>query len=180
VQSTALDVYRSEKRLSSGSPVVTTFLQPAPAKNENGAASHSSAEARPVTVHAEFLDYFDEGRSARYRGNVVMVTENTTLRCDRMNVYFTQSDTLEGSEVERAVAEGHVRVTQPGRLGSGEHGEYFAGSGKIILSGGEPSLVDDQKGSTTGQRLTFFIHDDRLFVDGGQQMPSVSKHRVAQ
>jgi lipopolysaccharide export system protein LptA len=180
VESTALDVYRSQKRLSSGFQVVTTFLQPAPARNENGGVSHSSAETRPVTVHADFLDYIDQGRRARYHSNVVMVTENTTLRCDRMDVYFTQGDTVEGSEVERAEADGHVKVTQPGRIGSGEHAEYFAGPGKIILSGGEPSLVDEQKGSTTGQRLTFFIHDDRLFVDGGQQMPSVSKHRVAQ
>jgi lipopolysaccharide export system protein LptA len=132
-----------------------------------------------VTVHAEFLEYFDQGRRARYDGNVHLVTENTTVQSDRMDIYFTQGDTLEGSEVERAEADGHVRVTQPGRVGSGDHGEYFAGPGKIVLTGGRPSLVDEEKGSTTGQRLTFFIHDDRLFVDGGDQSPSLSKHRVA-
>jgi len=179
LESSALDVYRTQKRVSSGSQVVTSFLQPATTGDGHGSASHSTGGTRPVTVHADFLDYFDEGRRARYHGNVRMVTENTTMQSDRLDVYFAQGDTLESSEVERAEADGHVRVTEPGRVGSGDYGEYFAGPGKIVLTGGPPSLVDAEKGSTTGQRLTFFIHDDRLFVDGGDQSPSLTKHRVA-
>ena len=179
VESSALDVYRTQKRVSSGSQVVTSFLQPAAMVSEQGAPPHSTGGTRPVTVHADFLEYFDQGRRARYHGNVRMVTESTTLQSDRLDVYFTQGDTVEGSEVDHAEADGHVRVTQPGRVGTGDHGEYFAGPGKIVLTGGPPILVDEKKGSTTGQRLTFFIHDDRLFVDGGDQSPSLSKHRVA-
>jgi lipopolysaccharide export system protein LptA len=134
---------------------------------------------RPVTIHADFLEYLDQGRRARYHGNVRLVTESTTVKSDRLVVYFSEGDTVEGSQVDHAEADGHVRVTQPGRVGSGDHGEYFAGPGKIVLTGGPPILVDEEKGSTTGQRLTFFIHDDRLFVDGGDQTPSLSKHRVA-
>ena len=180
VESSALDVYRTQKRVSSGSQVVTSFLQPAAMVDEQGAAPHSTGGTRPVTVHADFLEYFDQGRRARYHGNVRLVTESTTLQSDRLDVYFTQGDTVEGSEVDHAEADGHVKVTQPGRVGSGDHAEYFAGPGKIVLTGGPPCLVDEEKGSTTGQRLTFFIHDDRLFVDGGDQSPSLSKHRVAQ
>jgi lipopolysaccharide export system protein LptA len=180
VESSALDVNRTQKRVSSGSHVMTSFLQSAAMVSTQGGPPHSNGGTRPVTVHADFLEYFDEGRRARYHGNVRLVTENTTLLSDHLDVYFTQGDTLEGSEVDHAEAEGHVRVTQPGRIGTGDHGEYFAGPGKIVLTGGLPTLVDEDKGSTTGQRLTFFIHDDRLFVDGGDQLPSVSKHRVAQ
>jgi len=180
LESSALDVYRIQKRVSSGSQVVTSFLQPAAVGSEQGSTPHSTGETRPVAVHANYLDYFDQGRRARYHGNVRMVTEGTTMQSDRLDVYFTQGDTPESSEVERAEADGHVRVTEPGRVGSGDHAVYFAGPGKIILTGGQPSLVDEEKGSTTGQRLTFFIHDDRLFVDGGDQSPSLSKHRVAQ
>ena len=179
VESSSLDVYRAEKRVSSGSQVVTSYLQPAAMVSQDGGPAHSTGESRPVTVHADFLDYFDQGRRARYHGNVRMVTESTTLQSDRLDVYFSPGDTAQGSEVDHAEADGHVRVTQPGRLGTGEHGEYYAGPGKIVLTGGPPVLNDDKKGSTTGQRLTFFIHDDRLFVDGGDKLPSLSKHRVA-
>ena len=180
VESSALDVYRTERRVSSGSQVVTSFLQPASLVKENGAAPHAAGETRPVTVRADFLEYLDQGRRARYHGNVRLLTENTTLHSDRLDIYFSQGDTVEGSEVDHAEAEGHVKVAQPGRRGSGDHAEYFAGPGKIVLTGGPPSLFDEEKGFTTGQRLTFFIHDDRLFVDGGEQSPSSTKHRVAQ
>jgi lipopolysaccharide transport protein LptA len=179
VESTALDVYRTQKRVSSGSQVVTSFLQPAAMVSEQGAVPNPAGATRPVTVHADFLEYLDQGRRARYHGNVRMMTETTTLQSDRLDLYFTPGDSVEGSEVDHAEADSHVIVTQPGRVGSGEHAEYFAGPGKIVLTGGPPSLVDEKKGSTTGQRLTFFIHDDRLFVDGGDQSPSLSKHRVA-
>jgi lipopolysaccharide export system protein LptA len=179
VESSSLDVFRTQKRVSSGSQVVTSYLQPAGTASEPGAAPNPDKEARPVTVHADFLEYFDAGRRARYHGNVRLVTESTTLQSDRLDIYFTQGDTVEGSEVDHAEADGHVKVTQPGRLGTGGHAQYFAGPGKVVLTGGPPVLIDDKKGSTTGQRLTFFIHDDRLFVDGGDQSPSFSKHRVA-
>ena len=179
VESSALDVYRAQKRVSSGMQVVTSYLQPASMVSEQGAAPHPAGGTRPLTVHADFLEYFDQGRRARYHGNVRLVTESTTLQSDRLDVYFTQGDTVEGSEVDHAEADGHVKVTQPGRVGTGDHAQYYAGPGKIVLTGGPPSLVDDKKGSTTGQRLTFFNHDDRLFVDGGDQSPSLSKHRVA-
>jgi len=179
VQSSSLDVFRTEKRVSSGSQVVTSYLQPAAAANKVGVAPHANGGTRPVTIRADFLEYFDQGRRARYHGNVHLATESTLLVSDRLDVYFTQGDTAEGSEVDRAEADGHVKVTQPGRVGTGDHAEYYAGPGKIVLTGGPPTLVDAEKGSTTGQRLTFFIRDDRLFVDGGDQSPSLSKHRVA-
>jgi lipopolysaccharide export system protein LptA len=180
VESSSLDVYRVERRVSSGSQVVTSFLEPSSLVKQGGAGPHATGEMRPVTVRADFLEYLDEGRRARYHGDVRLMTENTTLQADQMDVYFTQGDTVEGSEVDHAEAEGHVKVTQPGRRGSGDRAEYFAGPGKIVLTGGPPSLFDEEKGFTTGQRLTFFIHDDRLFVDGDEKSPSLTEHRVAQ
>jgi lipopolysaccharide export system protein LptA len=181
VESSALDVSRTERRVSSGSEVLTSHLQPASLVAGTGpAAGLPPRETRPVTIRADRLDYFDQGRKATYRGNVHLQTENTTLEAERMDVYFSNAGAAGPSEVERALAEGHVKVVQPGRHASGEHAEYFAGPGKIVMTGGPPELFDAAKGFTTGQRLTFFIHDDRLFVDGGDESPALSKHRVAQ
>jgi len=83
-------------------------------------------------------------------------------------------------ELERAVADGHVKVTQPGRRAAGDHAEYFTAGGRILLTGGPPFLYDAEKGTTTGQRLTFYIHDDRLLVDGGDKSPTISRHRIVQ
>ena len=180
VESSSLDVNRKEKRLSSGSQVLTSHLQPASyAAGATPSAEAPVRETRPFTVHADFLEYFDEGSKASYRGHVKLQAEGTSMEADKMDVSFSQLGTNQESVVERAMAEGHVVVLQPGRRATGEHGEYFAGPGKIVLTGGPPIIYDVEKGSTTGQRLTLFVHDDRLLVDGGAGSPSLLQHRVA-
>jgi lipopolysaccharide export system protein LptA len=181
VETSALDVYRTERRLSSGLQVLTSHLQQAsPAFGPAAPASSTRPGNTPVTIRADFLEYLDQGRKASYRGKVRMQTETTTLEADRLGVYFSSDSTNEEAKIERALAEGHVAVNQPGRHATGEHAEYFADAGKIVLTGGPPIVDDAEKGSTTGQRLTFFIHDDKLLVDGGDRLPSISKPRVAQ
>jgi lipopolysaccharide export system protein LptA len=180
VESSALDVYRTERRVSSGRQVRSAHLQSARLVAGSTGVSQTKGEARPVIICAERLEYFDAGRRARYAGNVRLQTEQTTLEAERLDVYFSDSASVEQTELERAVAEGQVRVVQPGRRAAGNRAEYFAGEGRIVLSGGPPSLYDAEKGFTTGQRLTFFIHDDTLRVDGGDESPTLSRHRIAQ
>jgi lipopolysaccharide export system protein LptA len=111
---------------------------------------------------------------------VQLQTENTTLQADSVDVFFSDTASVEQTELERAVAGGHVIVVQPGRRATGNRAEYFAREGKILLSGGPPTLYDAEKGFTSGQRLTFNIHDDSLRVDGGDESPTLSRHRIAQ
>lgn len=180
IESAALDVYRNERRVSSGYRVCTSHLQPSSFVGRNGAKSETKGGTSPATIRADHLEYFDEGRKASYRGSVRFQTENTTLEADRLDAYFSGAPGAEDTELERAVADGHVRMTQPARRATGNHAEYFAQDGRMLLIGGPPTLYDVDKGFTTGQRLTFFLHDDRLLVDGGDESPTVSKHRIAQ
>jgi lipopolysaccharide export system protein LptA len=180
VESSSLDVYRMAKRLSSGAQVLTSHLQPA--SYAAGAVPSSETprrETRPLTVRADFLEYFDQGSKASYHGHVRLQTETTTMEADKMDVYFSRLESNQPPQVERAFAEGQVVVLQPGRRATGERGEYLAGLGKIVLTGGHPSIYDVEKGFTTGQRLTVFVHDDKLLVDGGEGSPSLSEHGVA-
>ncbi len=178
VESPTLDVYKNQRRVSTNSRVVTSHLQPAPSKASQGKASQSGP--RPLTVRADRLDYFDAGRKARYSGNVELDTEGTRIEADQLDVYFSSGRKQADSEVKRAVAEGHVKVIQPMRYAKGEHAVYDARTGTIVMTGGPPTVYDAEKGFMSGQRLTFYIHNDRLLVDGNANSPTVSKHRVAQ
>lgn len=182
IESPALDYYGTQRRLNAGSPVLTSHLAASspPAARGSTPASATDFAAHPLTIRAEHLDYFENGRQADYHGNVELRTETTTLRSDRMSVYFSPASAPGGSEVDRVVADGHVQVTQPQRRASGDHADYLASTGKIVMQGGPPSLYDEDKGFTTGQSLTFFIHDDTLAVDGGEKSPTLSKRRVSQ
>ncbi len=178
IESPSLDVYKSERRVSTNSRVVTSHLQPAPANAAAGRARQSGPS--PLIVRADRLEYFDAGRQARYAGHVEMDTEDTRIQADRLDVYFSSVKKQGDSEVDRAVAEGDVKITQPMRYAMGENAVYDAQAGKVVMTGGPPTVYDTEKGSMTGQRLTFYIHNDRLLVDGSANSPAVSKHRVAQ
>jgi len=177
VESAALEILRAERRVSSGSQVLTSHLQPATAVG-NAAAKGSPAASRPATIRADHLEYSDEGRKATYRGNVRMQTENTTLEADRLDATFKESG--KATELERAIADGNVKVTQPGRRATGRHAEYFSRDGRIVLTGGPPALYDAEKGFTSGQSLTFYSHDDRLIISGGEESTTISRHRIGQ
>lgn len=180
VESSSLDVDGRARRVTSASRVLASHLQPASLMQGSEARGAPKREPRPLTIRADRLEYFDQGRKASYRGNVQLETQNTTLRADRVDVYFSAEDAAETSEVERAVAEGLVTIVQPARRATGDHAEYIAASGKIVLTGGPPTLYDTAKGLTTGQRLTFTLHDDTVRVDGGDGSPTISRHRIAQ
>ncbi len=178
VESPSLDVYRNERRVSANSRVVTSHLQPAPAGTDEHKRSPSGP--RPLTIRADRLEYLDAGQKARYAGNVELRTEDTRIDADRLDVYFSSGRKQANSEVERAVAEGHVKIVQPMRYAKGENADYDAQTGKIVMTGGPPTVYDTEKGSMTGQRLTFYIHNDRLLVEGKANSPVISRHPIAQ
>ena len=189
VESPSLDIYRKQQRVVSGSRVVSIHMQPGPPRSGAPAPGGVRPGAAPggsdlVTIRADRLEYLNEGREASYRGQVEVETGDTTLKGDRVDVYFSSLPAgpeapAGAAQIERAVATGHVTVTQPARRATGEHVEYFAGLGKVVMTGGPPTLYDQQNGFTTGRSLTFFIRDDSLFVDGGDESSTLTKRHLA-
>lgn len=177
VESAELEILRAERRVSSGSQVLTSHLQPS-AQVGGAPAKNGRPQTRPATIRADHLEYLDQGRQAVYRGHVRMQTEDTVLEADRLDAYLRE--TGNAGELERAVAEGNVKVTQPGRRATGQHAEYFSAEGKIVLIGGPPTLYDADKGFTSGRSLTFYSRDDRVIVSGGDEASTISRHRIGQ
>jgi lipopolysaccharide export system protein LptA len=181
VEAPTLDVYKKERRVTSVSRVMTSFIQSPPAPGQSGAPpADLKKQGSPITIGADRLDYSDDKREASYSGRVVMTSENTTMRADHLDVYLTTAATPDSSEVDHAVADGHVTVVQPTRRSTGEHAEYLAATGKIVLTGGPPTVLDQENGFTTGRSLTLFLRDDTILVNGGVKSPTLSKHSISQ
>jgi lipopolysaccharide export system protein LptA len=205
VESPSLDIYRKQQRIVSESGVVTSHFQSRPTRRgashqpvllhgQDGHVTAGSAPAGkaiagesgdvPVTIRADRLDYLNEGHVGRYRGRVELKTGDTTLKADRLDVYFSSAPAgpegpAAAAQIERASATGHVTVNQPARHASGEELVYSAVSGKVVMTGGPPAIYDEQNGFTTGRSLTFSIRDDSLLVDGGDRSPTLSKRHLA-
>ncbi len=64
------------------------------------------------------------------------------------------------------------------RTSTGEHAEYYADDGKVIIEGGKPELVDSTKSEkATGTQLTWYANDNNLIIFGSPAEPAQSTIR---
>jgi lipopolysaccharide export system protein LptA len=96
---------------------------------------------------------------------------------------FLRNDSNDSS-LDHALADGKVEIHQKApdrtRDATSEHAEYFVDDDKVILEGGQPRFVDSMRGTTRGEKLTWYSSDDRLLVNGVPQAPvkSVLHHKT--
>ena len=151
---------------------------------DNGARSGSAKPPgnAPVVftvVKAQHMVYTDADRLAHYSGGVVLHRGNLRMEAPELRAWLAE----EGAEsrLQKAFADGGAQIVQTGpvraRTGSAEHAEYYTDEEKIVLRGGHPEMTDSLRGSTRGAELTYYSKGDRLFVNGSEAQPAVSRLR---
>ncbi len=140
-------------------------------------------------VTANHLDYSDPQRRAHFSGGVVMRSAQGTVTADDAIAYLlprvqgpAARESARGSDdtpsqIDHVVADGHVVVQQPGRRATGNHLVYTAAQAKYVLTGGNPSIFDAERGSVNGDSLTFYSHDDRVLVESKGTSPAITQTR---
>ncbi len=171
-----IEVVREARQLNATGNVQAAFPQ------EMKRAKGSTASGKPLApvlwrVQAGTLAYWDKEGRAHLGKNVRAVSPEQEMQAAALDVYFTGS-AGGGRQLARAVGTGGVTVRQGDRRGTAERGEYSAGEGKFVLSGGNPTIFDAFRGTTTGLQLTFYSADDTIIVDSGQGSRTLTKHRV--
>jgi lipopolysaccharide export system protein LptA len=142
----------------------------------------AKATAKPslriyTVVKAADLDYNDDTRLAHYSGGVTLERPDMTVKALDVHAYLRNDSN--DSSLDHALADGKVEVHRkmPDRTrdATSDHAEYYVDEDKVILEGGQPRLVDSTRGTTRGDKLTWYSSDDRLLVDGvpQQQVKSV-------
>ncbi|RMG45131.1 MAG: LPS export ABC transporter periplasmic protein LptC [Acidobacteria bacterium] len=136
-----------------------------------------SAEPRPVFAQAERMSYWDEERLVRYENGAQLRYGSRRLSADRLSVFLKSDE----NEIERAVAEGHVVVLEPGRRAYGDQAVYTAIDERVVLIG-VPARVEDERAQLThrGPRLTFLLGSDKVISGAhgsSQRVRSVRKIR---
>jgi lipopolysaccharide transport protein LptA len=158
--------------------VVSQFVDK-PKKPKEGKDPRPGAAPPQTTftvVRAPEMTYTEESRTAVYKGGVVLNRPNMVVRSRELTAYLKDKDA--DSSLDKAFADGAVTIlqTSPGRTRNGisEHAEYYADEEKIILERGQPKFIDSLQGTTQGQKLTYFVNDDRLLVNGTEAQRSSS------
>ncbi len=177
VEADRIDIDRTRQVFEAHGKVVSQFADKA---SDSGAgnkteASKPAAAASPVftVVRAPDLIYTDDTRIAHYQGGAAMVRPGLAVNGKELKAYL--NDREANTSLNHAFAEGAVKIVSTAdkrtRIGTGEHGEYYAAEQKVILNGGDALLVDSVKGQTRGKQLTWWSNNDRLLVNGAENRP---------
>ncbi|MGA3292543.1 MAG: LPS export ABC transporter periplasmic protein LptC [Candidatus Acidiferrales bacterium] len=164
----------------------------APGASIRGAVSSPGPTLWRIVAPA--LTYWNDQGKAHLEGGVVASSDQGSLESRTLDVFLgpaapsgpatssqtaaTPLGTSGGRQLNRVLAMGDVVVRQGERRGMADQGEYTAGEGKFVLSGGQPTVSDNSSNTATGHSLTFFVANDTILIDSQEGSRTLTKHRV--
>ncbi|MCW5979905.1 MAG: LPS export ABC transporter periplasmic protein LptC [Bryobacteraceae bacterium] len=173
LQAQRIEIRRQDRILLASGQVVNQVVE-APKKEANG----GGAKPTFMLVRSQELHYDDNEGRAQYRTGVAMTRGGMEVTAAELNAFFAKTGGS-GAELERAIADGQVKIVQRApertRTGTAEHAEYYVADEKVLLRGGKPKLVDSLRGATEGRELTYFARNDKLLVNGAEDQRAVSQ-----
>ncbi len=132
-------------------------------------------------IRSQTLSYSGEDARAHFDGGVDAQSRQGHINSRQLDAYFSTAGPAGAGGAERlhrAVAHGDATVRQGDRKGTAERADYSSTEGKVVLSGGQPTLYDAFRGTTTGRQLTFYFASDTIVVDSEEGSRTLTRHRV--
>ncbi len=125
------------------------------AQQAQPAAGQPKAGDEPIEISSDRLVLEQEQHLATFTGNVDAVQGDTTLRTDKLRVFYRSDEEREASgsqqSVKRLEADGNVIIIQPGETAEGDSGVYDLAAGKMVLIGNV--VLTQGKSVVKGDRL---------------------------
>ncbi|MFN2480098.1 MAG: LPS export ABC transporter periplasmic protein LptC [Pyrinomonadaceae bacterium] len=151
---------RRESRRMEGEGHVQSALYRARRKDASG-----NPTVVPVFATSNRMFYSDTDRQLHYEGAVDIKQGTERINSEAADVYLQK----EQSEVDRMVAERSVVVTQPGKKGTGDRGEYAAADETMVLTGNPARVEDTEQGTTEGRRMTVYLRENRVVSESAAE-----------
>lgn len=115
--------------------------------------------APPLQISAPISDWDLRRRVAVFQGDVVVTRADVTMRTLKLTVSFASKE-----KVDRAIAEGDVRVVQGDRHAEARRAELVAATGEIVMTG-DP-VISEGPNRMAGDRITLWLDDERVRCEG--------------
>ncbi len=149
--------------------------QPKPGTTAPGQGVFGTASKEPISIEADSLEVFDRDQKAVYKGNVVVVQGDTTMKSAEMVVFYSRAGqgaasappapapAQEGPGVRRVEAFGGVTITSKDQVASGREGVFDRENNRVILTG---DVALSQGGNITkGDRLNYDLTTGQATVE---------------
>jgi lipopolysaccharide export system protein LptA len=154
-------------------------VEPKPGTTVPGAGVFGTASKEPISIEADQLEVFDRDQRAVYRGNVVVVQGDTTMKSGEMVVHYARGQQAGddaaarpaagapagpgGTTVRRVEAFGGVSIISKDQVATGREGIFDRENNRVILIG-DVSLA--QGGNVTkGERLNYDLTTGQATVE---------------
>ena len=117
-------------------------------------------EKKPVDVVADTMEGLEKGKIVVFKGNVIAKQVDLYLFSDMLTAYMNE----ETNEIERAKAEGNVKIVKLDRTATCKEAFFYNDKGEIILKG--DVVVFSAKDKVSGDTVTYYVNEDRVYVQG--------------
>ncbi|MBI4466321.1 MAG: hypothetical protein HY656_02685 [Acidobacteria bacterium] len=168
----AIELFDNPRKLAAAGQVSGLFIEESPTK-ENSA--QAAGPPRALTVTSERFTYLEAERRGVFEENVKARNDFGLLTAPRLEVFLAAAGGQSSQSLERAHAEGGVRIEQPGGHAESERADYRADTRTVVLSGGTPTIVDAQRSTITGAQLTLFLADGTIQVSSAEGTRTVTR-----
>ena len=144
-----------------GSPIFAESAA-APAKDDNKKSSSGFEfnKKDPIYITADWMEVDQKKNSIVYKGRVVTVQADMTMRSDALTAYYDP----EMKGISQIVAEGKVNATQGVRVATGERA-VFDDKAKTVTLTGSP-VMRQGNNQVSGVKVVYFIDQDKAIAEG--------------
>ena len=117
-----------------------------------------------LAIGADEMSYVPKGRIIKFAGGSSLDTNAMKLTSADLAISLKE----EGNAMDRIFAKGKVVIIQETKEGRGEEANYDLMADTVVLTG-RPVLVEKDKGTTEGDKLTFYLGDGRIFIENKER-----------
>ena len=132
-------------------------------KKRADAPAFEASRKDPIFITSDRLEVDQKKNTIIYKGHVVALQRDMTMRSEVLTAFY--SPDMKG--LKEVIAEGKVHVTQGNRVATGSRA-VFNGKDMTITLTGNPMVRQGGK-QVTGERITFYMEQDKAVVEGGTQ-----------
>lgn len=125
-------------------------------------AEEKKESVEPIIITSQSLINDNRARTATFEGNVVAKRGESTLYANKMVVYY--EDEQKGGNIKMIEVIGNVKLVKGERTITSHRATYFPVPEEKVVFTGEPRATDG-KNLLTGEKITYFIKDDRSLIE---------------
>jgi outer membrane protein assembly factor BamD len=115
---------------------------------------------KPVDIVSDTMEGLEKGKIIIFKGNVVTKQDDLRIFSDGLTAHMNE----ENNEVERAEAEGNVKIVKAERTATCERAIFENAKGEITLTGNV--VVYSGSDRLAGDTIIYYINEDRVTVAG--------------